>query len=203
MTLTDLAEKWCVDKLHSHSYIPVYEELFRTRQIRRMLEIGIGFEELMTPFVPRYIHGASLKMWEEFLPDAEIFACDIREDTMINQGRIRSMLCDQSSGQSLAEMVFEFSEGLQKGFDCIIDDGSHKTKDQIFTAECLLPRLNVGGVYVIEDVQDPDAIMLALMPVVRRWPINRNNLTLECVEEPLAVHAFDKRPDDCMVVIQK
>lgn len=184
-TLTELAQKWCADKFYSHSYIPVYEKLFKGRSVRRLLEIGIGYEDLMKPFVPKYIHGASLKMWEEFLPDAEIFACDIREDTLINKGRIHSMVCDQSKGHSLADMIFEFTDGLSKMFDVVIDDGSHQTDDQILTATCLFPRLSPHGLYVIEDVREPDVIVEKLRhmrPVVLK---------------------FDKRPDDCLVVIQK
>lgn len=192
MDLKSLAEKYCCDKLYSHSYIPFYERLFAGRTVKRLLEIGIGYEDLMTPFVPRYVHGASLRMWEEYFPDAEIYACDIRLDTLINEGRIHSMVCDQSKGDSLAAMVFEFTNGLQEGLDVIIDDGSHVAAHQIFTAKCLLgnkgvpPVLNPGGVYVIEDVQEPERVAPAVSGAIWRPP------TREAM----------KRPDDCLVVIQ-
>lgn len=190
MDLKSLAEKYCCDKLYSHSYIPFYERLFAGRAVKRLLEIGIGYEDLMTPFVPRYVHGASLRMWEEYFPDAEIYACDIRPDTLINEGRIHSMVCDQSNGNSLATMVFEYTSGLLEGFDVIIDDGSHVTEHQIFTAQCLLLRLNPGGVYIIEDVQEPDAVFHALEPTLIHGRSTR-----------IDVHRFGKRPDDNLIVI--
>jgi len=149
--LKDLAQKYSSDKLYWHSYIPMYEALFHQRQVFRLLEIGIGFKDLMVPFLPagvEYCHGSSLKMWAEYFPEADIFACDIREDALINEGRIRSITCDHGSAQQLTELV-TWAGG---DFDVIIDDGSHQTEHQIMTASLLLPWVKPGGVYVIEDV---------------------------------------------------
>jgi len=182
MTLEELAILYGSDKYHAHSYIPFYQELFAGRSIKRLLEIGIGFKDLMEPFTPKFVPGSSLYMWRDYFPEAEIFACDIREDVLINEGRIHSMVCDQSSGISLANMVFEFSEGLTKGFDFICDDGSHQAEHQIFAAQCLIPRLNKGGVYVIEDCREPYRVAAIVGGETYR---------------------FDKRPDDCLVVVQR
>lgn len=165
MTLQALAEKYGCDKLHIHSYIPFYEGLFQGREVKRLLEIGIGYEDLMKPFVPFYVHGASLKMWEEYFPEAEIFGCDIREDTLINEGRIHSFVCDQSSSSSLLKLMRSTGGACRNRighFDVIIDDGSHQAEHQITSARVLLPYLNRGGVYIIEDVQDPDTVTEAL-----------------------------------------
>jgi hypothetical protein len=40
--------------------------------------------------------------------------------------------------------------------DIVIDDGSHKFYDQIFTFKILFPRLNAGGIYIIEDISNID-----------------------------------------------
>ena len=178
-TLTDLAFKYGCDKLHAHSYLPVYESLFKDRTVTRLLEIGIGFEGLMKSFVPFYIHGASLKMWESFFPEAEIYACDVRMDTLVNEGRIHSCIADQSSLRDLAQLLI-FAGG---SFDVIIDDGSHQTAHQIFTAEYLLPTMSKGSLYVIEDCYPDTGAKMA-----------------EMFNGRLVVG--DKRPDDCLVVIQ-
>src|SRR5258706_4933090 len=138
--LTQLAEKYCVDKLHSHSYIPAYSELFDGLDVRRILELGVGYESLMKPFVMKYIHGASLKMWEEYWPEAQIFSADIREDTLINEGQIRSFVVDQSSAESLATLVGKCSS-VDGGweFDVVIDDGSHQLEHQWTSLSMLLP----------------------------------------------------------------
>jgi hypothetical protein len=39
--------------------------------------------------------------------------------------------------------------------DLVVDDGSHRTPDQIVTLEALLPRIRPGGVYLCEDVHGP------------------------------------------------
>ncbi len=188
MTLTELAIKYNSDKYFSHSYVPFYESLFAGRNVKRLLEIGIGFKALMQPFVSpdaEYVHGSSLRMWEEYFPEAEIFACDIREETLINEGRIRSVVCDQSSGASLAGMIVQFCapNGLPVvGFDAILDDGSHRATDQMLTFDCLYPRLNEGGIYIVEDVQEPERI---------------------AAHTGGTIHRFNKRPDDILVVIRK
>jgi demethylmacrocin O-methyltransferase len=68
---------------------------------------------------------------------------------MVNEGRILSVQCDQSSEASLKEAI-EIVGG--KPFDLIVDDGSHIPDHQILTAKMLLPLLSPDGFYVIEDV---------------------------------------------------
>jgi demethylmacrocin O-methyltransferase len=191
--LEELAAKYGCDKLYSHSYVPFYQELFEGRDIRKVLEIGVGHSDLMTPFVPFYVHGASLKMWAEFWPEAEIYACDIRPDTLINEGRIHSTVCDQSSVASVRSMLADYG----KDFDLVIDDGSHVIDHQIITARIIVPELKEGALYVIEDVQNPDAVFLALLSMIRSFPARADN------PEPMQIHRFSKRPDDSLVVIQR
>lgn len=176
MTLEELAIKYGSDKYYSHSYVPLYEQLFNGRTVKRLCEIGIGFEHLMSPFTPKFVAGSSLRMWAEYLPEAEIYACDIRPETLINEGRIHSIIADQSSARDLAQLLC-FANG---SFDVIIDDGSHKTADQIFTAQYLIPTMSEGGIYVVEDVQEPAVVAAAIGGTI---------------------HRFNKRPDDCLVVV--
>lgn len=150
MTLTELAEKWMVDKFYFHSYMPQYETLMADRKVSNLLEIGIGYRDLMLPLVPEYIHGASLHMWSEFWPEAKIHGCDIRQDTMICEGNILTFVCDQSKPLDLLALVGEIGTTL----DVIIDDGSHQKEHQFITAMTLLPYLAVGGIYVVEDVKN-------------------------------------------------
>ena len=184
MTLIELAKKYGADKFFSHSYLETYERILAHRKVTRLLEIGIGHRDLMEPFVPFYVHGASLKIWNEYWPAAEVWACDIREDTLVNEGNIRSVVCDQSSGKSLAEMVFTVTDGLKHKFDVIIDDGSHQFEHQKLTADVLLPRVAEGGVYIIEDCYPDTGAHLAA------------RYGGYCI-------VGNKRPDDTLVVIQR
>lgn len=177
--LVDLAVRYCCDKYYAHSYVPFYWQLFDQMKVRKLLELGIGYEDLMTPFVPKYIHGASLKMWRDYFPEAAIYGCDIRPDTLFHlEDRIYTFECDQSSPTSLLDLV-----GFTGGdWDVVIDDGSHQTEHQILTAKTLLPYVAAGGVYVVEDVREPEHVAKAIGGTVCR---------------------FNKRDDDVLVVIRK
>ena len=75
-----LAQKYYVDKCPAiyHHYTPKYHKLLKDKKVTVFLEIGIGNHELMAPIVgDHYIHGASLRMWRDYFPQAEIIGCDI------------------------------------------------------------------------------------------------------------------------------
>lgn len=182
-SLEELAIKYSCDKYYAHSYIPAYEALLKGRTINRMLEIGIGYEGLMTPFVPRYVVASSLKMWREYLPLAHIESFDIRQDAVDaakeefdTYSRVSLFTLDQSS---ITDLWLAADGGP---FDLIIDDGSHEPEHQILSAAVLVPHLGVGGVYVIEDVREPFKVASALGG---------------------EIHKFEKRPDDCLVVVRR
>lgn len=182
-TLTDLARQFGTDKFFRHSYMPHYEALLGKRKVKRLLEVGIGYRDLMQPFLPEgveYIHGASLKMWSTYWPEAEIWGCDIREDTLINEGNIRSVVCDQSSPASLMSLVRETSGQ----WDVVVDDGSHNPSHQALTASILLPHLAKGGIMITEDCYPDTGAALA-----RRFG------------GQLIVGT--KCPDDCLVVFER
>lgn len=183
--LHELAEKWHSDKLYWHSYIPIYEQLLEGRTIRRMIELGIGHKDLMQPMLPEgidYIHGSSLYMWHDLWPNAGIFACDLREDTLINDDdkQIWSTVCDQSRYVDLQHLL-QWSGG---SFDLVIDDGSHIYEHQRFTAAVLLRFVEVGGLYIIEDV----------------WPDKGEELAKEFGGE---LWRGDKGRDDNLVIIRR
>ena len=151
--LCELGAKYRTDKAPSigHGYTPFYHRLLEGKDVRRVLEIGIGGGEVSMAHIPEYITGASLFMWEEFFPQAEIYALDINPDILVNNGRIKSYVCDQSDENCLRDVVTK----IGAGFDLIVDDGSHDPEHQILTANVLTPMLNPGGLYIIEDVADP------------------------------------------------
>lgn len=178
LTLTDLARLYHCDKLTRHSYIPFYESLLAELDVKRLLEIGIGTEKIMAPYVEKYVHGASLLMWRDYLPNAQIFACDIEPAALINEGRIRSEECDQSDPAALDRMA----RRLGGEFDLVIDDGSHKAAHQILSFRALWPFVSDGGAYVIEDVRHRDEVAEATGGTIYR---------------------FKKTAGDCLVVIRK
>lgn len=148
--LEELAIKYHSDKYWWHSYINKYEELFAGRDVQTLLEVGIGYKDLMQPFLGsvEYVHGSSLHMWEEYFPDAQIFACDIHAGTLVNEGRIQSIQADQSSLPDLENLLFWADV---EALDVVIEDGSHVPEHQMFTASVIVPKLKKGALYVCED----------------------------------------------------
>jgi predicted O-methyltransferase YrrM len=155
--LCELAKKYETDKggrhfrynggpcEQCHEYTQVYWDILKNHveSTRRVLEIGIN-------------SGASLRMWEEFFPHAEIIGFDVNPDYLFNAGRIRCFQADQSDVRSLQQAVIP---ALPPGelFDLIIDDGSHQLKHQI-RSFYLLQYLSPTGLYIVEDVEHPQAL---------------------------------------------
>jgi tetratricopeptide (TPR) repeat protein len=121
---------------YGHGYLDNYEDLFSA--IRNasfnLLEIGV-FE------------GNSVKTWQEFFPNANIIGIDIDEDCQrFTRDRIHIAIGSQDDPGFLAELVRSWPPGI------VIDDGSHRAHDVIYTFETLFPALTDGGYYLIEDL---------------------------------------------------
>ncbi|MCX7928841.1 MAG: hypothetical protein N2558_04130 [Patescibacteria group bacterium] len=144
--LCQLAYKYGSDKCPAykkHSYTEYYFDIFdkRKNEIKKILEIGIG-------------SGASLLMWRDYFPNAEIFGADKLPERLINWGRIKSFLCDQSNPLDLKKLI----EFTGSDIDIVIDDASHIPQDQINTCLTLMPLLSKDCIYIIEDVADPSIV---------------------------------------------
>src|SRR5262245_28861100 len=170
LILKELAQKYSNDKYHAHSYIPFYESVFMgvRHEVKQVLEIGIGYEHMMKPFVPEYVQGSSLKMWRDYFPNAKIYGIDNNDEALDGcRGleRIYTYICDQGSPLALLDLIARTGGE----FDVVIDDGSHETKDQIITYKTLEPYMRRGGVYVVEDVREPEVVKRAIDGVVYRF----------------------------------
>ena len=109
----------------------------RRKTIKKVLEIGIGT-------------GASLRMWRDFFPNAKIYGADYRDSSLLRQDRIESFLCDQRRGDHLINLINKTGSDI----DLVIDDASHRSRDQIYTCSTLMPLLDKRVTYIIEDVTD-------------------------------------------------
>jgi hypothetical protein len=153
MRLAELFEAEGTDK--GPLYAGAYEALFRARrkQIRRVLEIGIGTlnpaaASSMFGFgASHYRPGASLRAWRDYFPNAEIVGIDVQPDTQFCEERIQTFLCD-SRDPGAAERFLS----IQEPFDIVIDDGSHQAQDQLATLRNFFPAVRTPGLYLIEDV---------------------------------------------------
>lgn len=135
--LCKLAIKYGCDKEPSnyHHYTPYYNELFQHKLIKRVLEIGI-------------FRGASLRMWRDYFPEAEIFGIDIDPTCLFQENRIHTYQCDAGNEEHLDNIAVQ----LGGNFDIIIDDGSHYPEHQMLSAKIMPKYLSKNGIFIIEDV---------------------------------------------------
>ena len=127
--LHNIGMKYKTDKAYAHNYLGFYEKWLQPRDAKiNILEIGVK-------------DGASLKMWREYYANAQVYGIDITTPIMIPGCTV--LQADQSDISALSKLPW---------FDLIIDDGSHRTKDQITSFEYLFNnRLKNAGLYVLED----------------------------------------------------
>lgn len=145
--LSELALKHGTDKgpnLGWHNYTPHYHELFGPwrNDVKIVLEIGV-------------YQGASLKMWRDYFPNAQIVGMDYAKEVTENylrslndmEGRTNVFIGNQSDPEDLQSLMNWFPD-----FDIIVDDGSHNPNDYLVSFWHLWPVTEMF--YVIEDI-DP------------------------------------------------
>ena len=119
-----------------HNYTELYERLFfewKNAPIT-IFEIGIA-------------KGGSLKMWQEYFPQARIFAVDIEPKTEFDNVRVKTFVGDQANRDQLKPAIDAAGQ-----VDILIDDGGHSMEQQQVSLGFLFPYVRPGGYYVIEDV---------------------------------------------------
>ena len=121
-------------------YLEEYERLlapYRDRPVR-LLEIGVQ-------------NGGMLEIWAKYFPQAKVLiGCDIDPACAkleFDDPRISVIIGDVNNDQTQAQISAASIE-----FDIIVDDGSHRSGDIIRSFGLLLPKLALGGSYVIEDL---------------------------------------------------
>ncbi len=122
---------------HGESYLHVYERYFGSirQEPLNILELGVD-------------KGASLRMWKEYFPRAQVFGVDINPVSKAHEEeRIRISILSQDDKAGLEELAS--SAG---GFDIVVDDASHINQLTIASFQILFPFLKQGGYYVIEDL---------------------------------------------------
>lgn len=118
------------DKATHHQYLDFYAQHLPKDFRGRLLEIGV-------------MDGNSLRMWAEYYPNAEIIGIDIKTPRNLNLPNVTWLQLD----------VTNTKEVLKLGkFDVIIDDGSHMTSQQQLALKTLMPQVNRGGVFIMEDL---------------------------------------------------
>ena len=124
----------------AHDYLRHYDFLFSSFRADKFSLIEFGC-----------LRGDSLRMWEQYFPNAEIYGVDIDESTKKNEkGRVHIVIGDATSQQTYDTLKAETG-----GAFIILDDASHAWGDQRRSFELFWDILSPGGFYVIEDLECP------------------------------------------------
>ena len=128
---TDKASTW-------HYYTKHYARMFEPMRLEKikLFEIGV-------------LGGASVKMWEEYFPEAEFLYLDIDPNCKQYETDRSKILIGSQDDEDLLKEIGD----THGHFDIIIDDGSHKWPHQIASMVNLFDYVKPKGYYVIEDLQ--------------------------------------------------
>ena len=162
------------DKGTAHTYINEYEKLLDGyRENSTVLEIGI-------------CQGESLKMWDEYFINSEVYGIDITDQYI--KGLIKENKYNIIIGNACSEEIIKQLNHLT--FDIIIDDGSHLIDDQINSFNILKHKMKPNGIYIIEDVNNIDITTDRLSELHDIIKIIDNRHIKNRVDDVLVVYKF-------------
>ncbi len=94
--------------------------------------------------------GGSLEMWRSYFgPKCHVYGIDIEDTCSVYKNDHTSVFIGDQANRSFWK---SFKQKVPF-IDILVDDGGHKTEQQIVTLEEMLPHLRPGGVFVCEDVE--------------------------------------------------
>jgi cephalosporin hydroxylase len=124
-------------------YPDVYDLYFsRIRQVNptghvKLIEIGVA-------------EGGSLDVWRAYFGSTcSVVGIDVNPRI---DGEIDAGITVLTGSQADPVVLNQALTQLGGSVDVVIDDGSHLGRDQIASFEHLWPRLNEGGIYIVEDL---------------------------------------------------
>ena len=146
----------------SHNYNDIYELLFRLskNKIKSVIECGIGTNnpDLVSSMGINGKPGASLRVWQDYFPNAKVIGVDIDKDILFSEDRIDTYYCNQTDPQSIANFI-NTAKILETSIDIIIDDGLHEFQAGKIFFEGMSKYLATNGFYIIEDVIPNDMLL--------------------------------------------
>lgn len=169
------------DKNAGHTYLPVYESLFKNIKdsVKNILEIGV-------------YTGGSMLLWNDYFLNATVHGLDVRPepDIIKNIDRIKFYNADAYN----FDFIRTTFEETNMKFDILIDDGPHSLDSMMIFASKYSPLLTDKGILVIEDIQD----MSWIPKIIQSFPKEYQ----EYVYVKDRRHIID-RYDDVMIILDK
>jgi hypothetical protein len=204
-TLAALAQKYGTDKgainfqnlpydWLPHNYADYYNSLLAPYRetFTTVVEMGIGSTDSTIPdnMGPLGIPGASLRMWRDFLPNANIYGGDIDPTVLIKEERIDSSQCDVTDAISVRKF---FSVLKLAKIDLMIDDSLHTFKAGINLFENSIHLISPLGIYIIEDVTQSDLLLYKEYFIKKQYSVEFVNL----------FRSYKRLYDNNLIVVRK
>ena len=129
-------------RIKAHNYSVFYEKYFNKVKNEKLNFLELGSHE-----------GKGIAAFYHFFPNAKLIGANINPFQMrYYSNRIEEVYIDVSSKKILQN----FTNYFDNRFQIIIDDASHNLRDILITLPILFKKLNSGGFYVIEDINQFD-----------------------------------------------
>jgi hypothetical protein len=156
--LCALAMKYGADKCPQigHCYTPFYYELLKPHQktFKKILEFGVGNKRIFEA-IPGYQIGASLRMWRDFFPNAQVYGADIASGSVFKDERLETFHCDETKEDQIKALIKKIGSDI----DLFIDDCSHHVDLQMGLLRYIKPLLKKDVIYILEDCGHIRAVM--------------------------------------------
>lgn len=173
-TLDELGRLHGTDKSSkNHAYLRIYEQFFAGLRDSEVKILEIGVKE-----------GASLCVWRDYFPRAEIVGVDIRPFAKKFAGeRISIEVADQGVPAQLDAVTARYGP-----FDIVVEDGSHRWSHQVLAIKRLLPAVKSGGFFISEDLQ------VSFPPLAEQYAHGADRSAFEVLKElaELVLRRFDR-----------
>jgi hypothetical protein len=156
--LCALAMKYGADKCPQigHCYTPAYYEMFKDRRndIKKVLEFGVGNKRIYAA-IPNYQMGASLRMWRDFFPNAQVYGADIARGAVFKDERLETFYCDETKEDQIKDLIRKTGSDI----DIFVDDCDHHVNMQMNLLKYTMPLLKKDVLYILEDCGHIKAVM--------------------------------------------
>lgn len=137
-TLDQIGRSRGTDKAsHIHDYLSFYAEKFEPIRYESFVLFELGV-----------FHGASVQMWADYFPNAQIVGIDYDPNARQYESERISILIGNAGEESFLRSIVE-RHGRPR---IVIDDASHRWDHQILSLQTLFPLVVPGGQFVIEDI---------------------------------------------------
>ena len=129
-------------KIQAHGYSRFYHDIFYPIRNKELNIIEIGS-----------FYGNATAAFFFYFKNAKIYGADINPDMFrYKSDRVENLFVNSSSVLSIKNEIIN----RKIKFDIIIEDASHKLKDQIISLFYLFPTLNKGGYFIVEELDFPE-----------------------------------------------